>query len=145
MKKILFLLVLLLIIGIVFSYAQCGKKQLITSSKTEYIDPSGNVQRTVDENTTIEYDTSQITITISEGDSKVMTGPVKLDSCNWTVPYKQGKTVVKAVVSDARGDAKNLTITIEGKDGKLYFLAEVEEVPDMKIRLTIEKFEEKKS
>lgn len=145
MKKVLFLLMLLTILGIVFSYAQCGKKQLITSAKTDYLDANGNLQRSVDENTTIEYDKSNITITIDQGDSKVMSGPVKLDSCNWTVPYKDGKSIVKAVVSDARGDAKNLTITIEGKDGKLTFLAEVEERPDMKIRLTIDKFEEKKT
>ena len=145
MKKVLFLLMLLTILGIVFSYAQCGKKQLITSAKTDYLDANGNLQRSVDENTTIEYDKSNITITIDKGDSKVMSGPVKLDSCNWTVPYKDGKSIVKALVSDARGDAKNLTITIEGKDGKLTFLAEVEERPDMKIRLTIDKFEEKKT
>jgi len=145
MKKVLFLLMLLTILGIVFSYAQCSKKQLITSAKTEYLDANGNLQRAVDENTTIEYDKSNITITIDQGDSKVMSGPVKLDSCDWSIPYKQGKSIVKAVISDARGDAKNLTITIEGKDGKLSFLAEVEERPDMKIRLTVDKFEEKKT
>ena len=144
MKKVLFLLMLLTILGIVFSYAQCAKKQVITSAKTEYLDANGNLQRSVDENTIIEYDKSNITITIEQGDSKVMSGPVKLDSCNWSVPYKEGKSIVKAVVSDARGDAKNLTITIEGKDGKLTFLAEVDERPDMKIRLTVDKFEEKK-
>ena len=144
MKKVLFLIMLLTILGIVFSYAQCSKKQIITSAKTEYLDGSGNVQRSVDENTTIEYDKSNITITIEQGDGKVMSGPVKWDSCNWTIPYKEGKSIVKSVVSDARGDEKNLTITIEGKDGKLTFLAQIEEVPDMKIRLTVDKFEEKK-
>src|SRR6476620_9026712 len=145
MKKVLFLLMLLTILGIVFSYAQCGKKQLITSGKTEYLDANGNVQRSVDENVTIEYDKSQITINIDapEGTNN-MSGPIKSDSCTWTIPYKEGKSVIKALVSDARGDQKNLTITIEGKDGKLSFLASVEEVPDTRIRLTIDKFEEKK-
>ena len=145
MKKVLFLLMLLTILGIVFSYAQCGKKQLITSAKTEYLDATGNVQRSVDENVTIEYDKSQITINIdaSEGTNN-MSGQIKYDSCNWTIPYKEGKSVIKALVSDARGDQKNLTITIEGKDGKLSFLASVEELPDTRIRLTLDKFEEKK-
>ena len=81
---------LLTILGIVFSYAQCGKKQVITSAKTEYLDASGNVQRTEDETTNIEYDHSQITITLTndQAQSKVMSGPVKSDSCNWKVPYK---------------------------------------------------------
>ena len=146
MKKVLFLLMLLTILGIVFSYAQCSKKQVITSAKTEYLDANGNVQRTQDETTNIEYDKSQITITLinDQAQNQVMSGPVKSDSCNWTVPYKQGKSVIKAVIADERGDEKTLTITIEGKDGKLTFLAEVAERPDTKIRLTIDKFEEKK-
>jgi hypothetical protein len=146
MKKVLFLLMLLTILGIVFSYAQCSKKQVITSGKTDYVDGNGNLQQSVDENTTIEYDKSQITITIGnqQGDTKVMNGTIKSDSCYWTVPYKQGKSIVKALLTDERGDTKNLTITIEGKEGKLTFLAEVQEMPDRKIRLTIDKFEEKK-
>ena len=114
MKKVLFLLMLLTILGIVFSYAQCGKKQLITSAKTEYLDATGNVQRSVDENVTIEYDKSQITINIdaSEGTNN-MSGQIKSDSCNWTIPYKEGKSVIKALVSDARGDQKLLKEKME--------------------------------
>src|SRR6476620_10401397 len=145
MKKVLFLLMLLTILGIVFSYAQCGKKQLITSAKTEYLDANGNVQKSVDENVTIEYDKSEIRISIEapEGTNN-MSGPIKSHSCNWTIPYKEGRSIIKAPVTDARGDIKNLTIIIEGKDGKLSFTASAEEHPDTRIRLTIDKFEEKK-
>ena len=143
MKKILFLLVMLLILGIVFSYAQCSKKQVVTASKTEYLDVSGNVERTVDEPTLVEYDKSSITITHG-AQNQMMSGTVKSDSCNWKIPYKDGKSVIKAAISNDRGETMNLTITIEGKDGNLSFLAEVVERPDRRIRIVIDKFEEKK-
>ena len=113
MKKALFILMMLLLLGIVFSYAQCGKKQVITASKTEYLDASGNVQRTVDESTTIEYNDSLIVITTG-AEGQEMRGPVKSITCGWKTAYKEGKTVIKAPIVDPRGDVKNLTITIEG-------------------------------
>ena len=142
MKKALFILMMLLLLGIVFSYAQCGKKQVITASKTEYLDASGNVQRTVDESTTIEYNDSVIVITTG-AEGQEMRGIVKSIACEWKTPYKEGKTVIKGPIADPRGDVKNLTITIEGKDGKLLLLAEAEERPERKIRIVIDKFEEK--
>jgi hypothetical protein len=36
------------------------------------------------------------------------------------------------------------TITIEGKDGKITFLMEIEEMPDRKIRVWVDEFGEKK-
>ena len=51
--------------------------------------------------------------------------------------------MIKAILSDPTGDAKDVTITIEGKDGKVTLLAEVDEMPDHKIKLTLDKFEEK--
>jgi len=144
MKKALFILMMLLLLGIVFSYAQCGKKQIITASKTEYLDASGNVQRTVDESTTIEYNDSLIVITTG-AEGQEMRGTVKSITCGWKTAYKEGKTVIKAPIVDPRGDVKNLTITIEGKEGKLVLLAEAEERPERKIRIVIDKFEEKSS
>jgi uncharacterized protein GlcG (DUF336 family) len=72
-----------------------------------------------------------------------MSGPVKSTSCNWKIPFKEGKTVVRATLTDASSDSKNVTITIEGKEGKLTLLAEVDDEPNHKIRVAIDKFEEK--
>ncbi len=142
MKKVLFILMLLMILGIVFSYAQCGKKQRITSSRTEYLDASGSVQRTVDESATIEYNDSSIVIVRSEGQQ--MNGTISKIECEWKVPYKNGKTLIQSSMADERGEVRHLNITIEGKDGAISFLAESPESPDRKIRLVIDKFEEKK-
>ncbi|HYJ37255.1 MAG TPA: hypothetical protein VEV87_01510, partial [Chitinophagaceae bacterium] len=76
--------------------------------------------------------------------NNTMSGTIKSDSCNWNIPYKEGISIIKALMTEQSGESRNLTITIEGKDGRLTFLAEVEERPDRKIRIIIDKFEEKK-
>ena len=109
MKKILFLLIMLMILGIVFSYAQCGKKQMITSTRTEYLDASGTLQRSVEESATIEYNDSSIVIVRSEGQQ--MKGTISIAECDWKVPYKNGKTYIKSTMVDERGESRNLNIT----------------------------------
>ena len=122
------------------SLGQCDKNLVITSSKTEYLDASGNLQRTVDENTTIEI--TRDSIIISPNDKR-MVASIKPDSCNWTTPYIEGKTSMKATFIDEQGNTKNATLYIEGKDGKLQFLMEPDDRAYM-IRVAIDKFEEKK-
>lgn len=124
------------------SYAQCDKKVLVVSSKTEYLNGNGEVQRSVDETTTVEYDTA--TIVITPGDDPTMTGTIKSRTCEWKVPFKEGKTVIKAILTNPQGQTMNLTITIEGKEGKISLIAEIEEMQDQKIRVLVDKFEEKK-
>lgn len=141
MKKLVLLFVVVSAIGI-SSYAQCEKRVLVTSNKTEHLDAKGEVERSVDETTTIEYDNKEIVIT--PGDDPTMTGAIKSTTCEWKVPFKEGKTVIKASLVDPQGQTMNLTITIEGKEGKISFLAEIEEMGDRKIRVIVDKFEEKK-
>ena len=125
------------------SLAQCDKKIFMSSSKTEFIDAGGTVQDTKEEKTTIEISKTDVLITPGEEDH-TMTGTIKSSTCDWKIPFKEGKMVIKAVLDNEQGEKKNLTITIEGKDGKLTFLGEIEEMPDRKVRLMIDKFEEKK-
>jgi hypothetical protein len=139
----LILLLLLLLFSIATTYAQCGKKLLITSSKTEHLDGNGTVQRSNDEKSVIEVTRSEIIILPGNEQNK-MTGVIKSDSCNWIVPYKQGKTIIKATFTREGENPRNATITIEGKDEKLTMLIEIDEMPDKKIRVAIDKFEEKK-
>jgi len=142
MQKMFIVLVLLSTVALV-SYGQCDKKVVITSSKTQYLGADSAVQRTEDEQSTIEFDKTNITIIPGSADHK-MTGTVKSYVCNWPTAFKDGKTSIKAAVTNDNGQTMNLTITIGGKDGKINFLAEVDEEPEKKIRLIVDKFEEKK-
>lgn len=121
-------------------YSQCDKKVQLTASKTEHLGADSGVQRTDDEKTVIEFDRS--TISITPGNDK-MTGKVNSMICNWTTPYKVGRTQMKVTLTNPQGESKDLTITIEGKAGKVIFLAELDDAPDKKIRLVADKFAEK--
>ena len=139
MKKIITAIGLLLA-GYSFSYAQCDKKVLLTSEKTEHLGADSSVQRVKEEHTEIVFD--KTSITVSPGDDPTMTGTINSYTCSWTTPYKEGKLVMKATFSDGN-QSKNVTITITGKGGKVTFFVELEG-EDRRIRLTAEKFEESK-
>ncbi len=47
-------------------------------------------------------------------------------------------------MTDEGGDTKNVTFTIEGKNGKITLVAEPEGLRNRKIRLTADTFQEKK-
>jgi hypothetical protein len=140
MKKMIFILLVLVCSTTVF--AQCDKILVLTSSKTDFLDASGTLKKSEDENTVIEIAKTEMTITPG-GEENKMSGPVKSVVCNWKTAFKEGKTIIKAILTDRSGDAKDVTITIEGKDGKVTLLAEVDEMPDHKIKVTLDKFEEK--
>ena len=124
-----------------FGFGQCGTKVVLTSSQTQHLGADSSVQRTEDEKVVIEFDKS--TITISPGDNH-MTGKVDSITCNWTTPYKVGKTRLKVTITNGQGETQRATITIEGRDGKIVLLGEVDNMPDEGIRLIADKFEEKK-
>lgn len=126
------------------SFAQCDKKVSLTSSKTQHLDASGALKHADDEKTTVEFNKSDITVSITgdNGEQK-MTGTVKSNDCNWKVPFKDGKTTLNITLNRDAGDSRDFTVTIEGKDGKITLWAESKEEPDDKIKLDIDKFEEK--
>jgi hypothetical protein len=118
------------------------KKVSLSSSRTQHLDSGGTLQETVDEQTTIEMNKSDITVITDNGNQK-MTGTFKLNTCDWKIPFKEGKTVLNTTLNNDNGESKNFTLTIEGKDGKVTLLAESKDMPDRKIRLALDKFEEK--
>ena len=140
--KIFFLSMFFVAITTINTQAQCDKKVIIVSSQTNHLNSNKDVQRTVDETTTIEYDQKEISV--SAGNDPVMHGTIKSVSCEWKTPFKSGKTILKAALEGQQGETMNFTITIEGKEGKINFLAEMDENADEKISIVVDKFEEKK-
>ena len=121
--------------------AQCEKKLVLASSKTEYLDAAGAVQKTVDEKTQI--DITQKSITISPAGDHTMTGEILSATCAWKTAFQEGKSEFKTKFED-QGEPKHITITLEGKNGKVYFLAVFDDTPDKRIRVWLDSFEEKK-
>ncbi|MBC7849875.1 MAG: hypothetical protein H7Y31_09065 [Chitinophagaceae bacterium] len=140
MKQII--LSCLLLAGTISAIAQCDKKNLISSVKTEYLNEKLELQRTEDESSTVQYDNKEIIV--SPGNAPSMRGEIKSITCEWKTPYKEGKTVLKAALTGESGDAMNITLTVENKEGKISVLFEIDDRPDRKIRLVVDKFEEVK-
>ena len=140
MKQLLLAAALLATTGLA-GYGQCEKKVVLSASKTEHLGADSSLQRTDDEATVIEFDKS--TITVKPEHEGALTGKVNTVTCNWATPFKVGKTRMNVTLTNPEGESKNLTITIEGKAGKVIFLAEMDDMPDKKIRLVADKFEEK--
>lgn len=138
--KSLTLTFLMLMVAFSISFAQCGKKVTITTANTEHLNADGTVARTVDEKAIV--DISKTDLAINVNDEHKMTGKIKSDICNWTVPFKDGKWVIKATITDEQGTDRDVTITIEGKDGKVTLLFETDGMPDDRLRVTVVKFEE---
>jgi hypothetical protein len=140
MKK-LFLSLVVLIAAYSASQAQCDKNIRITASQTEYLDSTGNIQRVEPEKSTVEITGKEIVV-IPGSEENMMKGKVRYIECNWKVPFKEGKMVIKTDL-ERNGESRATTITIEGKNGKVTFLAKADDIPNRLIRLSIDKFEER--
>jgi len=137
MKKIIFPALLVLVCNSI-SFAQCDKNFVINSSKTEFLAADSSIENTIDENTEIDITRPQITITPN---GIKTSGTITSETCNWKTPFIEGTTIIKATFKSEEG-ARNATITIQGKDGKLKLWVRIEEDPTM-IRVAIDKFVQK--
>lgn len=122
------------------AFAQCGKDVVLNSSKTEYLNAAGDVQRTVEEDCVITIDKKQMTI--APADKEAMTASVVSAACEWKEAFKTGKTTVQVKFKDRDGSDKDATITIEGKDGKITCQMTQKDRPDRVIKVVADKFEE---
>ncbi|MBG9376219.1 hypothetical protein I5907_08230 [Panacibacter sp. DH6] len=116
MKK--FLLITIAFIGVSFySKAQCDSTIKWNCNKLKITDASGNVLVEKDERSTVVVDKKSVVITPEDANGE-MTGTVSAFDCNWQQLGKEGKTVVKADITDGSGNVRHATITIEAAKGK---------------------------
>ena len=140
MKKIIFSIVT--ICSFYFaSHAQCDKNIVLESSKTEYLDGNGNVVRTDIEDAVVTITRKEVVIKSSK--DHTMYGDIKSSACNWKVPFKEGRWVLDLLFQD-QGKQKQISIIIEGKDGKVIMTVRFAEDSSKVIRVSADKFEEAK-
>lgn len=121
--------------------AQCNQSVELTSTKTNVLSASNQSQGTRNENVIIDITPTTVTVKPNGNADDALIGKIKEVQCDWKVPFKEGKTVIKTDLVDPSGDTKDATITIEGKNGKITLLAEAKERPDQKMQFEINKFE----
>lgn len=137
-----FFVAAILLAGPIAGYSQCEKKTVLSASKTEHLGADSSVQRSDDGFITIEYD--RTTFNVNPPNEGPLTGKVDSFTCSWSTPYKIGKTRLKVSLTGSQGETQHVTVTIEGKEGKVILLATVDGHPEEEIiRLTADKFGEK--
>jgi hypothetical protein len=141
MKKIILMFFIICIFS-KWSNAQCDKNILWTSGKEEFTNGNGEIQKTEQDKVTFQISKTEIILNHNDDPNDEMKGTVKEFTCNWTEPYKTGKTVIKSELTE-HSDVHDALITIEGKGGQVTITLELNDKPDMKIKAYIDKYEEK--
>lgn len=133
MKSIIITL-LISLAGTLCTFAQCEENAVLITSKTNLADPSGNPVGLKHERTELRFSKTAIMLNI-DGEDR---GELKIVSqiCNWTIPYKEGKTVIKAILNNS-----DYTLSIEGKDGRVNLHVVKNESDDSILSMVADKFE----
>lgn len=137
-QKIVFVLIAIIISA--FCYSQCDKKIVLAATGVEVLDDNDHVKmKDTARVTTINYDSKLIEV-ITEYNTRY--GTVDSIYCNWKIPFKEGKTYIRGKLSFENGDQWVIKLTINGKDGKLTLLADMEHPDANKMLFVLNKFEE---
>jgi len=133
MKRIIITLIISLA-GTLSSFAQCEENAVLITSKTNLADPSGNPVGLKDEKTVLRFSKAAILLNLDGVDR----GELKIVSqiCNWTIPYKEGKSIIKAKLNDW-----DYTLTIDGKEGRVSLHVVKNESDDSILTMVVDKFE----
>ena len=121
--------------------AQCDKNVTWTSSKTEFLDSSGNVTKSKDESAFIKKVDKTITVTPPGSADNIMNGSINQYSCNYTSDGKNGKIVIGTQLTGGNGEVVHATITVTTVEGQTTILLVAKEKPDRRIKLYISNYE----
>lgn len=123
-------------------YSQCDKKNILSATGAEILNEQNEVKiKDTLRVTTIKYDSKTIEI-ISEHNT--LYGTIDSIYCNWKLPFKEGNTFIRGTLNYENGEQWVTKLTINGKDGKLTLLVDIEHPEANKMRFVLDKFEESK-
>ena len=139
MKQIFLCLFISIAIGS-NTFSQCGKKCILSATGTEILNDQNEVQlKDTLRITTIKYDSKNFEI-VSE--YSTLYGTIDSIYCNWKLPFKEGSTYIHGILNFENGDQRITKLFINGKDGKLTLLVDIEHPEANKMRFVLDKFKE---
>lgn len=142
MKKMLLSFAVLLLAGTA-AIAQCDKNVVFHSDKQEMISPEGEVMDNKTDLLSIEFTKEKIVVNVNEKNDKLI-ATIKETICEWKDIYKEGKAIYKVDFQKPEsGETSEGSMTVEAKDGKLYILVEIARLEGKKIKVLVNKHEEK--
>jgi hypothetical protein len=122
--------------------SQCNKKVTWYAAKGDMLDANGGVLDSKHDSIFLETDPQKITLRF-KSDQNQLEGTVKEKTCDWKEPFKNGKTVYHTTVT-LDGSLSNAIFTVEGRDGKISLLLEIEAREGRKFLIYIDRYEEAK-
>jgi hypothetical protein len=123
-------------------YSQCDKKNILSATGVEVLNKQNEVKiKDTQRVTTIKYDSKTFEL-ITEYYTRY--GTIDSIYCNWKTPFKEGTTYIKTTLSFENGEQWVTKLTINGKDGKLTLLVDMEHPEADIMRFVLDKFEENK-
>lgn len=142
MKK-MFLSFAVLLLAATAGIAQCDKYVIYHSDKQERISETGDVVATKSDILNIEFTKEKITVN-HEQQPGALTATIKETICEWKEIYKEGKAIYKVEYQKPEsGETSEGVMTVEAKEGKLHILIEMARLDGKKIKVLVNKYEEK--
>ncbi|NII27139.1 hypothetical protein HB364_18775 [Pseudoflavitalea sp. X16] len=142
MKKMLLSFAVLLLAATA-GIAQCDKNVVYHSDQQERISEDGSVMDTKTDVLSLEFTKERITVNHAEK-AGVLTATIRETTCQWKDIYKEGKAIYKVEFQKPEtSETTEGTMTVEAKEGKLHILIEMVRLDGKKIRLLVNRYEEK--
>ncbi len=139
MKKVF--LIFALSSSTLIAAAQCDKGVIYFSGKAEFLDTAGKVERSEEARVVLKVSKTSVILTHNDDEDDTLNGDNTNFTCNWSEPFKKGITTFAAQFADRRGDTKDATVSIKGKDGKTEILINFKEWGKT-LRLEANRYEE---
>ena len=124
-----------------FSYAQCSKNFILEASKTDFLDTAGRVTRSQDKPVDISLKDSVLTIKFGDNRDQVLSGKITKSTCTYKTPFKEGKMVMMANLSNPAGIQQTATLSFSSSAGITTLNYTSLERPNIRIQLSADKFE----
>lgn len=124
-------------------FAQCDKDVVYHSDKQEIFAADGQLQDTKSDAISMTIIKEKMVLEVPDkGDA--LSATIKETDCQWKEVFKEGKVTYKAEFRKQQtGETSDGTILIEAKDGKLAIQVEIQAMNGRKVKLWVNKYEEK--
>ncbi|WP_449437044.1 hypothetical protein [Pedobacter steynii] len=136
---------LMLVVCSKSSYAQCNKNFILEANKTDFMDTAGRVTRSQEKPVDISLKDSVLTIQFGDNRDQVLTGKINKSVCTYKTPFKEGKMVIFADLSNPAGIHQTATLKLSTNAGNTTITYTSLERPNIRIQLSADKFEELKN
>ena len=112
------ILIFILSFSTIYSTAQCDKSISYFSSKAEFMDTAGKVDRSEEGKIIVKVTRTNIILIHNDDDNDTMKGEITDRVCEWKEPFKNGKTTFTTRLIEKSGESNDANANVKGKNRK---------------------------